>query len=175
MFEIQPMDAATFRQQTRRSTIIIAVLFLVLAMLFSSVAVALFGEPDGDNLRFNVGGVFLAFLLTGALLRGRFWHQSWMAPAVYSWRLKRSLMSVTNVMHHLSAAVAQNDPTALKVLRFYHLGLMQMHELDGNSSDQGQLGREVEEHKQRMQAQGLDTEQTRLDPAWLDALKQTPR
>jgi Protein of unknown function (DUF3087) len=175
MFEIQPMDAATFRQQTRRSTIIIAVLFLVLAMLFSSVAVALFGEPDGDNLRFNVGGVFLAFLLTGALLRGRFWHQSWMAPAVYSWRLKRSLMSVTNVMHHLTAAVAQNDPTALKVLRFYHLGLMQMHELDGNSSDQGQLWREVEEHKQRMQAQGLDTEQTRLDPTWLDALKQTPR
>ena len=47
MFEIQPMDAATFRQQTRRSTIIIAVLFLVLAMLFSSVAVALFGEPGG--------------------------------------------------------------------------------------------------------------------------------
>lgn len=47
MFEIQPMDPATFRQQTRRSTIIIAVLFLLLAMLFSSVAVAVFGEPDG--------------------------------------------------------------------------------------------------------------------------------
>lgn len=175
MFEIQPMDAATFRQQTRRSTIIIAVLFLVLAMLFSSVAVALFGEPGGDNLRFNVGGVFVAFLLTAALLRGRFWHQSWMAPAVYSWRLKRSLMSITNVMHQVTAAVEQNDPTAMKVLRFYHLGLMQMHELDGNSSDHGQLWREVEAHKERMQALGLDTEQTRLDPAWLDALKPVSR
>lgn len=175
MFEIQPMDAVTFRRETRRSTIIIAVLFLVLAMLFSTAAVALFGEPGGDNLRFNVGGVFAALLLTAGLLRGRFWNQSWMAPAVYSWRLKRNLMSVTNVMHQVTAAVEKDDPTAMKVLRFYHLGLTQMHELDGNSSDHAQLHREVEQLKERMQALGLDTQQTRLDPAWLEALKQTPR
>ncbi|MDZ3826114.1 DUF3087 domain-containing protein [Pseudomonas monsensis] len=175
MFEIQPMDAATFRQQTRRSTIIIAALFLVLAMGFSTAAVALFGEAGGDNLRFNVGGVFVAFLLTAALLRGQFWHQAWMAPAVYSWRLKRSLMSVTNVMHQVTAAVAQNDPVAMKVLRFYHLGLTQMHELDGNSSDHAQLQREVEAHKERMQALGLDLDQKRLDPAWLEALKPASR
>lgn len=171
MFEIQPIDAITYRQQTRRSTLIIAVLFLVLAMAFSTVAVALFGEPGGDNLRFNVGGVFGAFLLTAALLRGRFWTQTWMAPAVYGWRLKRSLMSVTNVMHQVTAAVEKGDPTAMKVLRFYHLGLTQMHELDGNSSDHGQLHREVEAHKARMEALGLDTDQSRLDPAWLETLK----
>ena len=171
MFEIQPMDAATFRQQTRRSTLIIAMLFLVLAMLFSTVAVQLFGEPGGDNLRFNVGGVFLAFLLTAALLRGRFWNQSWMAPAVYSWRLKRNLMSVTNVMHQVTAAVEQNDPIAMKVLRFYHQGLTQMHELDANSSAQAQLVGEIEKHKAQMKALGIKAEQTRLDPAWLKALK----
>lgn len=171
MFEIQPIDAITYRQQTRRSTLIIAVLFLVLAMLLSTAAVALFGEPGGDNLRFNVGGVFGAFLLTAALLRGRFWNQTWMAPAVYGWRLKRSLMSVTNVMHQVTAAVEKGDPVAMKVLRFYHLGLTQMHELDGNSSDHAQLHREVEEHKARMGALGLDTDQPRLDPAWLETLK----
>ena len=32
MFEIQPIDAITYRQQTRRSTLIIALLFLVLAV-----------------------------------------------------------------------------------------------------------------------------------------------
>ncbi|MFJ4195390.1 DUF3087 domain-containing protein [Pseudomonas sp. NPDC089534] len=171
MFEIQPIDAVTYRQQTRRSTLIIAVLFLVLAMLFSTAAVSLFGEPGGDNLRFNVGGVFAGFLLTAALLRGRFWHQAWMAPAVYGWRLKRSLMSVTNVMHQVTAAVERDDPTAMKVLRFYHLGLSQMHELDGNSSDHGQLRREAEQHEARMAALGIDPAQTRLDPAWLQALK----
>jgi hypothetical protein len=144
-------------------------------MVLSTAAVALFGEPGGDNLRFNVGGVFVAFLLTAALMRGQFWHQTWMAPAVYSWRLKRSLMSVTNVMHQVTAAAEQNDPTAMKVLRFYHLGLIQMHELDGNSSDHAQLHREVEAHMERMQALGLEIDQKRLDPAWLQALKPVTR
>ncbi|MNQ65176.1 hypothetical protein D3C85_796250 [compost metagenome] len=96
-----------------------------------------------------------------------------MAPAVYSWQLKRSLMSVTNVMHHVTAAVDAGDPTAMKLLRFYHLGLNQMHQLDGNSSDHGQLRREMQEHEATMQALGLDPEQTRLDPAWLEAVKRT--
>ncbi|WP_439878487.1 DUF3087 domain-containing protein [Pseudomonas prosekii] len=175
MFEIQPMNAETFRHQTRRSTVIIALIFLALAMALSTAAVTLFGEPGGDNLRFNVGGVFVAVLLMVALMRGTFWHQPWMAPAVYGWRLKRSLMSVTNVMHQVTAAVEAGDADAMKLLRFYHLGLSQMHELDGNSSDHGQLNREMEQHKQRMQALGIDTEQTHLNPAWLEAVKQTPR
>ena len=144
-------------------------------MLLSTLAVQLFGEPGGDNFRLNLGGVLLGLLLTIALVRFKLWALPWMAPAVYGWRLKRSLMSITNVMHQVTAAVEQNDPTAMKVLRFYHLGLTQMHELDGNSSDHGQLWREAEAHKERMQALGLDTEQTRLDPAWLEALKQTAR
>ena len=171
MFEIQPIDAITYRQQTRRSTLIIAVLFLVLAMVFSTVAVALFGEPGGDNLRFNVGGVFGAFLLTAALLRGRFWNQTWLAPAVYGWRLKRSLMSVTNVMHKVRERVEANDPAAIKLLRLYHLGLTQMHELDANSSAQAQLVGEIEAHKAKMEALGIATDQTRLDTAWLESLK----
>jgi hypothetical protein len=175
MFEIQPMNAETFRQQTRRSTVIIALIFLTLAMVLSTTAVAVFGEPGGDNLRFNVGGVFVAVLLMVALMRGKFWTQEWMAPAVYGWRLKRSLMSVTNVMHQVTAAVEAGDPTALKLLRFYHLGLNQMHELDGNSSDHGQLTLEMDLHKARMDALGIETEQTQLNPAWLEAVKQTPR
>jgi hypothetical protein len=51
MFEIQPMDAQTYRQQTRRSTLIIAVVFVALAMVLSTAAVALFGEPGVDGAR----------------------------------------------------------------------------------------------------------------------------
>jgi fumarate reductase subunit C len=175
MFEIQPKNAATYRQQTRRSTVIIALIFLALAMVLSTAAVALFGEPGGDNLRFNVGGVFVAVLLMAALMRGKFWSQEWMAPAVYGWQLKRNLMSITNIMHQVTAAVEAGDPTAMKLLRFYHLGLSQMHELDGNSSDYSQLTREMDQHKARMEVLGIDTEQTQLNPAWLESVKQTPR
>jgi formate/nitrite transporter FocA (FNT family) len=175
MFEIQPQNPEMYRRQTRRSTFIIAGIFLALAMLLSTTAVSLFGEPGGDNLRFNVGGVFVAVLLMVALMRSTFWNQSWMAPAVYGWQLKRSLMSITNVMHQVTAAVEKGDSGAMKLLRFYHLGLSQMHELDGNSSDHSQLMREMDQHKARMEALGIETEQRRLNPAWLEALKQTPR
>ncbi|TFF14660.1 DUF3087 domain-containing protein [Pseudomonas sp. BCA14] len=171
MFELKPCDPATFRQQTRRSTLIVAVLFVALAMLLSSLAVMLFGEPGGDNFRFNVGGVFAGVLITVALVRGPFWRQPWLAAAVYGWQLKRCLMSVTNVMHTITECVQNNDPTAIKVLRFYHLALTQMHALDANSSAQAQLVGEVETHKAKMQALGINTEQTQFDPNWLDALK----
>ena len=175
MFEIQSMNADTYRQQTRRSTVILALTFLALAMILSTAAVALFGTPAGENLRFNVGGVFVAVLTMAALMRKVFWRQAWMAPAVYSWQLKRSLMSITNVMHHVTAAVERGDPAAMKLLRFYHLGLDQMHQLDGNSSDHDQLIREMDQHEARMQALGIESGQTRLDPAWLEAVKQATR
>ena len=171
MFELKPCDPTTYRQQTRRSTLIIAVVFVALAMLLSSLAVMLFGEPGGDNFRFNVGGVFAGVLLTVALVRGPLWNQPCLAPALYSWQLKRSLMSITNVMHKVTERVQANDPTALKVLRFYHLGLTQMHELDANSSAQAQMVGEIEVHKAKMQALGIDTEQTRFDPAWMESFK----
>ncbi|MCJ8204020.1 DUF3087 family protein [Pseudomonas sp. RGM2987] len=171
MFEIKPWDAGLYRQQTRRSTLIIAVAFLVLAMLSSSLAVMLFGTPGGDNFRFNLGGVIVAVLLMAVLMRLYFWSQPWMAAAVYGWQLKRSLMGVTNLMHQVKAGVQAEDPAAMKLLRFYHLGLAQMHQLDANSSDQGSLAREADAHQAAMQTLGLDTRQSRLDPAWIEAVK----
>ncbi|NWE25897.1 DUF3087 domain-containing protein [Pseudomonas gingeri] len=173
MFEIKPFNPETYRQQTRRSTLIIAVLFVVLAMLLSGLAVMLFGTPGGDNFRFNAGGVFAAVLLMAALMRQVFWSQPWMAAAVYGWQLKRSLMRITNVMHQVTAQVQVNDPVAMKLLRFYHLGVIQMHQLDGNSSSLSQMLHEIDRHKAAMDASGLDTEQTRLQPQWLESIRNT--
>lgn len=170
-FEIQPLNPETYRQQTRRSTLIVAATFLVLAMGLASAAVALFGEPGGDNLRLNIAGVAAGFGLTLLLVRKVYWAQPWMASAVYGWRLKRSLMSVTNVMHHVTAGVALKDPTAMKLLRFYHLGLTQMHQLDANSSSLLEARAEIDAHREAMQALGLDLDQQRLETGWIDAVK----
>ena len=171
MFEIRPVNPETYRQQTRRSTLVIVAIFAVLAMLLSSLAVLLFGEPGGDNFRWNLAGVLAGLLLAALLVRIKLWSQPWMAPAVYGWQLKRSLMSITNVMHHVTAGVAAGEPTTMKLLRFYHLGLTQMHQLDGNSSALSQMVHEIDRHREQMEAQGLDLDQSRLDPAWLAALK----
>ncbi|MCF6783070.1 MULTISPECIES: DUF3087 domain-containing protein [Pseudomonadaceae] len=170
-FEIRPQNPETYRQQTRRSTLVVAATFAFLAMGLSSMAVAMFGEPGGDNLRLNIAGVVAGLLLTIALVRTFYWEQPWMASAVYGWRLKRSLMSVTNVMHHVKAGVAAGDETAMKLLRFYHLGLTQMHQLDANSSSLLEVRAEIEGHKERMQAQGLDLDQQRLEAGWIDTVK----
>ncbi|MFY1020542.1 DUF3087 domain-containing protein [Ectopseudomonas khazarica] len=172
MFEITPISPEHYRQQTRRSTALVALIFVALAMLLATLSVQLFGEPGAaDNFRWNLLGVALGFVLTVVLVRQQFWHREWMAAAVYGWRLKRSLMRITNVMHHVRAGVAQGDETAMKLLRFYHLGVTQMHQLDGNSSELSQMVHEIDAHRDVMQQRGLELEQTRLDPAWLEQVK----
>ena len=171
IFEIQPMDPGTYRQQTRRSTLIIAVMFVALAMLLSSAAVLLFGTPGGDNFRWNLSAVITALTLTLIVVRGLLWPLPFMAAAVYGWQLKRSLMRITNLMHHVKAGIAARDPAAMQLLRFYHLGLTQMHQLDGNTSALSEVVAEINQHKERMEELGMDTAQPRLNLEWVDAVR----
>lgn len=174
MFEIQQQSPERYRQQTRRSTLIIALTFIALAMLLSTGCVMLLGEPGADNFRWNMAGVVVALVLTIALVRSVMWSQPWMAAAVYGWRLKRSLMRVTNIMHHVKAGVAARDPDAMQLLRFYHLGLTQMHQLDGNSSSLSETVAEINKHKESMESLGMNTEQPRLDANWIVRVKTIP-
>ena len=63
MFVITPQDPETYRRQTRRSTLIIAQVFIALAMLFSSAAVALFGQPGGGSGLLIIAAWTTQFLL----------------------------------------------------------------------------------------------------------------
>ena len=174
MFEIKHQDPILYRRETRRSTLVIAVVFVLLGLVLSGLAVKLLGEPGGDNFRYNLGGVIASVLVCAALVRFKFWSQPWMAPAAYGWQLKRNLMRVTNVMHHVTAGVAAGDETAMKLLRFYHLGLTQMHLLDANTSALSQSVQEIDRHRERMLELGLEPEQIALNPQWLAHVKQIP-
>lgn len=171
VFEIQPLNPERYRQQTRRSTLVVIATFAVLAMGLATLAVALFGEMGGDNLRLNIVGVVAGLLLTVGLVRFLYWKQGWMTSAVYGWRLKRSLMRVTNVMHHVTAGVKAGDTDAMKLLRFYHLGLTQMHMLDGNSASLSEVTGEIDQHRELMETHGLESKQNRLDDDWLGSVK----
>ena len=171
MFEIKPISPEAYRAQTRRSTWTVMAIFLVLAMLSASACTALFGTDGGDNFWWNLLGVAFGLGLTAALVRLQLWQRPFMDAARYGWQLKRSLMSVTNVMHQVKAAVAQGNAEAMKLLRFYHLGLMQMYQLEGNSAEASALVHELDAHRLAMEQAGLDVEQSRLNPAWLEAVK----
>lgn len=171
IFEIKSINAEQYRADTRRSSLMIAVLFAGLAMLLSGLCVRLFGEPGGDNFVLNVIGVAAGLGVTVLLVRVYLSKQTFMASAVYGWRLKRALMQVTNQMHIVKEQVAAGNPVAMQVLRFYHLGVAQMHVLDANSSSLAQMREEIDAHHDAMQALGLETEQTRFDSSWLTTLK----
>lgn len=172
IFEInKQLSPETYRQQTRRSTLIVAATFAVLAMGLAALAVAVFGAAGGDNLLWNAAGVAAGLLLTIALVRSVYWKQPWMSCAAYGWRLKRSLMRVTNVMHHVTAGVSVGDLDAMKLLRFYHLGLTQMHQLDGNSAALSEATREIDRHREALDARGIEIDQNRLDADWLESVK----
>ena len=171
MFEIQPMSPERYRKETRTITLAILAIFVLLALTSATVAVKMLGEPGGDNFRWNLLGVLTGLAATVAIVRLKLWSTPWMAPAVYGWRLKRSLMRVTNQMHQVKAGVETGDPAAMKLLRFYHLGATQMFQLDGNLTELSQMVREIDQHREAMEAQGLDIEQSRLDPSWLEAVK----
>lgn len=170
-FKLASIDPDEYRRKTRKASWIIITVFVALAMLYSSLLVMVFGQPGGDNLSLNVTGVLAAVAVTAILVRTLFSKQPWMAANLYGWQLKRSLMSVTNVMHHVKTGVAEQDPDAMKLLRFYHLGLAQMHKLDGNSSESTELVYEANAHKALMEELAMDSNQTALDPAWLQAVK----
>ena len=171
MFELQPMSPELYRQQTRRSTFVVIAIFLVLGMLCATASTQLFGGPPGDNFKWNLLGVLAGLALTVALVRQLLWQRPFMAAAAYGWTLKRSLMRITNVMHHVKAGVAAGDENAMRLLRFYHLGVTQMHQLDGNSSDLSQMLRDIDAHRELLEQRGLDPQQNRFDPAWVEAVK----
>lgn len=170
-FRLKKINPDEYRSQTRKATWIIITIFVALAMLLSSLLVMFLGEPGGDNFRLNIAGVALGVFSTAALVRVVLIKQPWMAANIYGWQLKRSLMSVTNVMHHVTDGVAARNPAAMKLLRFYHLGLMQMHQLDANSSETSQIMHEINAHTQQMLELGIDCDQQALDPAWVQAVK----
>jgi len=170
LFRIEHRDPETFRSQTRRSTIIVVAIFAVLGMGLPALLIGLFGSAQESNFGLNVTGVALAAALTAILVRTVFLKQPWMDSAAYGWRLKRALMRVTNQMHQVKEGVQAGDENAMRVMRFYHLGLQEMHHLEGNSSDMLELVAEREQLREALVERGLAEDQMVLRSEWLEHL-----
>ncbi|WP_417579583.1 DUF3087 family protein [Nitrincola sp.] len=175
IFELEQRDPDNYRKETRKNTLILIVIFVVLAMGLSTLSVSLFGQPDGNNFVWNVAGVLAGFILTTLIFKQVLWYKPWMNASVYGWKLKRCLMRITNIMHHVETGVEQNDITAIKLLRFYHLGLMQMHQLEGNDGGVSELQKPVQKLLLKIEALELDPQQIRFDSTWIDSAKHSAK
>jgi len=175
IFELEARDPEIYRKETRKNTLILMVIFIVLAMSLATLSVSFFGHPDGNNFKWNAAGVLAGFILTTLIFKTILLKQPWMSSSLYGWKLKRCLMSITNSMHHVETGVEQNDITAIKLLRFYHLGLMQMHQLEGNDGGVSELQKPIQKLLLKIEALELDPQQTHFDSAWIDSVKQSAK
>lgn len=173
MFEIQDIDPKRYRQKTRNATLIIMGMFLVIGMISATLSVKLLSPYNNNHLVLNFIGAFIGLLITFAIVKLFFADKPWMQEALYGWRLKRALMRITNVMEKLRKDVAINDHKALKTMRFYHLGLEQMHRLEDNHTALIDLLAEKKHLEETMTAAGLDLNQTQFDPSQLDRYHQS--
>ncbi len=171
MFKIEPIDPVYYRKKTRNATLIIMAVFIVIGFAFSSLTVHYLGDFSNNKLVLNFMGAFVGLMLTAYIIKTFFANKPWMKESMYAWRLKRNLMYITNVLDKVQEAAKQNDPHALKVMRFYHLGLEHMHKLEANSSASIDILAEKKEIEKKITELGLELNQIEFDPSWVERYK----
>ncbi|WP_321323467.1 DUF3087 family protein [Thiomicrorhabdus sp.] len=171
MFKIEEIDPVFYRKQTRKATLIVMAIFIVIGFGSASLALHWFGEHSNNHLVLNLIGAFVGLLITAAIVKVYFADKEWMKEAIYAWRLKRNLMYVTNSLANIQKAVEQGDEQAMKILRFYHLGLEQMHKLDDNNQALLDLLLEKKTLENKMNEKGISLDQTEFDFEWTEEYK----
>lgn len=173
MFVLEEIDPKQYREKTRNSTLIIMAIFLVIGMLFATASVKLLSPYNSNPWVLNFLGAFVGLIVTFFIVKLFFINKPWMREAMYGWRLKRSLMRITNVMEKLRKDVEINDHKAMKTMRFYHLGLEQMHRLEDNHHALIDLLAEKKTLEEKMTAAGLDLNQTSFSPEQVERYHKT--
>ena len=168
MFKIEEIDPVHYRKQTRKSTMIIMGIFIVIGFITARLTVIYFGEYINNHIVLNFLGAFAGLLITFWIVNAFFKDANWMKESMYAWRLKRHLMYIYNTMNRLQDATVQGDVKAIKILRFYQLGTEQMYRLDNNSHELIELRSQMRELESKMKEMGIDTNQTEFDMELVD-------
>ncbi len=171
MFKIEDIDPDHYRKQTRKSTLIIMGIFIVIGFITARLTIVYFGEYTDSHIALNLLGAFAGLLITFWIVNTFFKDADWMKEAIYAWRLKRHLMYIYNVMNRLQNAADQGDVEAIKILRFYQLGTEQMYRFDNNSHELTELASQMRKLESKMNDMGIETNQTEFDMKSADAYR----
>jgi len=172
MFQIEEIEPKFYQSQTRKATFIVMAIFLVIGFSLAHMFPIWLGDYFESKLTLNFVGAFVGLMITAFITKWFFADKPWMHEAMYGWRLKRNLMHVTNRQRHILEAVEQGDQQAMKILRFYHLGLAHMHNLEANSTSLVDMVVEKRELEKKMTELGMDLNQTQFDSAWVEEYKE---
>jgi hypothetical protein len=171
MFKIEEIDPVYYRKQTRKSTLIIMAIFIIIGFISARYTVIYFGEDSTNHMVLNFLGAFAGLLITFGIVNAFFKDSNWMKEAMYAWRLKRHIMYIYNVMTRLQEAAERGDVEAIKILRFYQLATEQMYRLDNNSHELIELRIQMQELESKMKEMGIEENQTKFDMKSVDGYR----
>ena len=109
MFKIEEIDPVYYRKQTRKSTMIIMAIFIVIGFCLARLAVIYLGEYSDNQIILNFLGAFAGLFITFWIVNSFLKNASWMKEAMYAWRLKRHLMYIYNAMNRLQESAEQGE------------------------------------------------------------------
>ncbi len=171
MFKIEEIDPKHYRKKTRNATLIVMLMFVVIGFSTAYFSVSTLGEYSNSKLVLNLLGAFIGLVITGFIVKIFFADKEWMRETMYGWHLKRNLMRITNVLQKVQDQAERNDAHAMKIMRFYHLGLTQMHQLEDNNHALIDLLAEKKSLENKMSELGQELNQTEFDPKWVEVYK----
>lgn len=175
MFQLKQINPTFYRKQTRNATFKVMAMFIVIGMITATATLEYLSPYNSNKIFLNLLGGVIGLAITALIVRLFFKDKPWMAEAIYGWQLKRNLLHISNVIEPLKAKASENDMEALKILRFYHLGLTQMYQLDNNSTELMNLKAEKEQLVQKLINLGIDIEQNQFDPEQVTPYKAQPK
>ena len=168
MFRIEEIDPVYYRKQTRKSTLIIMGIFIVIGFISARLAVVYLSAYSNNQIVLNFLGAFAGLMLVFWIVSTFFKDADWMKEAMYAWRLKRHLMYIYNVLKNIQEAADQGDVKAINILRFYQLGTEQMYLLDNNNLEMDDLKIQMRVLESKMKEMGLEPNQTEFKLASAD-------
>jgi len=169
MFKIEDIAPEQYRNRTRKSTLFIMGIFIIIGFSTARLAVISFGSYSNNHVVLNFLGAFIGLVITFWIVKIFYKDAKWMKEAMYGLHLKRQLMAIYNVLERIQKAVEQGDKEAMKILRFYHLGTEQMHRFDDNTFELIELKVKMQALEVKMQEQKIDLNQTEFDIKSIDA------
>jgi len=130
--QLRTIDKGLYQKRFKRVALAVAVSLALMALLFSTLLIALLGDASANNTALNGTGVLLASALLVMVLRKLEAHP-YFAEVAYVWHLKQELNQISRRMNKIKAAAQQGNQQAMTILSFSYEGSKQLWQLDDNT------------------------------------------
>ncbi|MDD9177343.1 MULTISPECIES: DUF3087 domain-containing protein [Aliivibrio] len=136
--KILTIDKDTYRKKTNLVMVGFVGCLAVLAILFGSILIALFGSEgitesgSTGNFHLNVLGVILA-VIASSFIMNKVKSHPYFDEIMYVWKLKQVHNRIYRKLAKIKEKATRNDHDSLLILAFYYTTQQQVFTLDNNT------------------------------------------